>query len=134
MMVWGYKGYYCENQAGYSIRLQSSGIGGAIEGSFAIEIIDASDNQGHLMASPFMSNNRDGFNDFFLIQNFEIYAGYTLFIFSSSGQEVYRATNYQNNWDGYYNGSPLPSGAYFYIFKSPNGTNDFKGSINIIKK
>ena len=39
-------------------------------------------------------------------------------IFNRWGQVVFMATDYQNDWDGIdLSGAPLPSGAYFYVFK-----------------
>jgi gliding motility-associated-like protein len=66
--------------------------------------------------------NGDGYNDTFVIQGIENYPNNELIIFNRWGAEVYRATNYQNDWNGKslsnYNvgGEDLPIGTYYYLF------------------
>jgi gliding motility-associated-like protein len=60
--------------------------------------------------------NNDGKNDLFVIGALESYPGSQLLIFNRWGNEVYRADNYLNNW----NGSGLAEGTYYYI--EPEGT------------
>ena len=59
------------------------------------------------------SPNGDGRNDVFEIPcaqgNMELY------IYNRNGMDVYRNEHYNNEWDGTYNGSPLPDGTYFYL-------------------
>jgi gliding motility-associated-like protein len=59
--------------------------------------------------------NRDGSNDLWLVTNGapctnRIRAA----VYNRYGQEVYKSENYQNNWDGTYNGKPVPDGTYYY--------------------
>ena len=70
--------------------------------------------------------NNDGLNDVFKITGLESYPGSQLIIFNRWGNEVYRADNYLNDW----NGSGLAEGTYYYILnrKEHNGsTTAFKG-------
>jgi gliding motility-associated-like protein len=39
-----------------------------------------------------------------------------IIIFNEWGDEVFKAAPYQNDWDGTYNGEPLPDGTYYYVF------------------
>jgi len=55
--------------------------------------------------------NGDGKNDVFKIAGLESFPGSQLIIFNRWGNEVYRADNYINNWDG----SGLAEGTYYYI-------------------
>jgi gliding motility-associated-like protein/uncharacterized repeat protein (TIGR01451 family) len=55
--------------------------------------------------------NNDGKNDVFKITGLESYPGSQLIIFNRWGNEVYRAENYLNDW----NGSGLAEGTYYYI-------------------
>ena len=55
--------------------------------------------------------NGDGKNDVFFIKGLESYPGSQLLIFNRWGNEVYKADNYLNNWDG----SELAEGTYYYI-------------------
>ena len=68
--------------------------------------------------SNYISPNGDGFNDFLIIENPELYSSYTLRIFTPQGKEIYTKKGYDNTWDGYYLGKPLPSGIYPYIFQN----------------
>ncbi|MFC6225337.1 gliding motility-associated C-terminal domain-containing protein [Hymenobacter artigasi] len=63
--------------------------------------------------------NRDGQNDVLVIDNVGLYPGNTFTIFNRWGREVYKTTNYQNNWGG---DDSTPAGNYFYILTLPNGT------------
>jgi len=70
--------------------------------------------------------NNDGKNDVFKITDLESYPGSQLLIFNRWGNEVYRADNYLNNWDG----SGLAEGTYYYILnrrERTGGTTVFKG-------
>jgi gliding motility-associated-like protein len=66
--------------------------------------------------------NGDGFNDVFVIEGIEYYPNNELVIFNRWGAEVFRVTNYQNDWDGKSAnnlnvwGEDLPTGTYYYLF------------------
>lgn len=59
--------------------------------------------------------NGDGRNDQFVIGNQQL--GWSLGVYSRWGEEVFKAENYQNEWDG----EDLPGGQYLYIITSPAG-------------
>jgi gliding motility-associated-like protein len=70
--------------------------------------------------------NNDGKNDAFKITGLESFPGSQLIIFNRWGNEVYRADNYLNNWDG----SGLAEGTYYYVLnrkERAGGTTAFKG-------
>ena len=73
--------------------------------------------------------NRDGLNDVLVIDNLQLYPGNTFAVFNRWGREVYRTSNYQNNWGGDEN---TPAGSYFYLLKLPDGTST-KNWFEIIK-
>jgi gliding motility-associated-like protein len=75
--------------------------------------------------------NGDGVNDNWIIRNLEIFDGYKLSIFDSSGRLLYQTMNYQNEWEGTYQGNPLGEGIYYYLFSK--GADTRKGIISIIK-
>lgn len=60
--------------------------------------------------------NGDGSNDALVITGLENFPLNELYIYNRWGHEIYRATNYENNWDGTYQNGPLPEGTYFYVF------------------
>ena len=59
--------------------------------------------------------NGDGINDVWIINNIDVYESCPIQIFNRRGQHVYDATQYNNDWDGVFNGKELPEGAYYYI-------------------
>ncbi len=69
------------------------------------------------------SPDGDGINDFFIIDGLNNYSSNKLFIYNRWGNQVFVAENYQNNWKGDWNGTPLPDGVYFYQLQLPNGEN-----------
>lgn len=75
--------------------------------------------------------NGDGANDYFVIKNLETLAQQKLVVVNASGQKVFEANNYQNNWDA----SNVPDGAYFYMLetKIDGKLQTFYGAIQIIR-
>jgi gliding motility-associated-like protein len=66
------------------------------------------------------SPNGDNANETLVIEGVENYPDCSLNVFDRRGGKVFSTHGYQNNWDGTYNGSPLPEGVYFYVFTCPN--------------
>ena len=62
-------------------------------------------------------HNEDGFNDSFIIPCLANHPGSSITIFNRWGDEVYRSDNYQNDWEGTYNGELLPTGTYYYLLE-----------------
>jgi len=61
------------------------------------------------------SPNGDGVNDAFVIPAIQDFPKGDLKVFNRWGGVVFESANYQNNWDGTYNGEPLPNGTYFFV-------------------
>jgi gliding motility-associated-like protein len=76
----------------------------------------------------FFSPNGDGLNDLWEDDSFLRYTDNKVWIYSRSGQLVYEKTNYQNNWGGEFEGTPLPEGSYYYIIDfNADGNPDYQG-------
>ena len=73
--------------------------------------------------------NRDGLNDVLVIDNIGLYPGNTFTIFNRWGREIYKTTNYQNNWG---TDDTIATGNYFYILTLPNGTS-LKNWFEVVK-
>ena len=74
--------------------------------------------------------NNDGKNDVFKIGGIESFPGTQLIIFNRWGNEVYRADNYLNNWDG----GNLAEGTYYYVVNKKEhngGVTPYKGWVYI---
>ena len=69
--------------------------------------------------------NNDGVNDEFIIPclfDQVVYPNSQLIIINRWGDEVFRSgTPYNNDWNGTFNGEPLPVGTYFYILDFGDG-------------
>ena len=66
--------------------------------------------------------NRDGVNDFFVINNLEEFPNSSFAVFNRWGQLIFQSDDYRNNWDGStYTGRMLQDGVYFYELKLSNG-------------
>jgi gliding motility-associated-like protein len=77
--------------------------------------------------------NNDGQNDFWYIGNIYKYPDNILQVYNRYGKLVYRATGYQNDWDGRVSGEGLPDGTYFYDLDPGDGSEKYHGTITIIK-
>jgi gliding motility-associated-like protein len=65
--------------------------------------------------------NGDGKNDTWRIPGLEDYKNATVQVFNRWGQIVFKSTGYSNPWRGAINGTPLPTGAYYYIIQPKEG-------------
>ncbi len=77
--------------------------------------------------------NGDGYNDKWQLTFLDFYGPCQVAILDRLGTEVYRNDNYDNSWQGTYNGEPLDEGAYYYILKCEKGDIQ-RGTINIIRQ
>jgi len=76
--------------------------------------------------------NNDGMNDFWYIPDLEKYGRLQVTVYNRFGQKVYGSDGYKNDWDGTWNGYPLPSASYYYIMRS--STKGFiKGVVNLVR-
>jgi gliding motility-associated-like protein len=76
--------------------------------------------------------NNDGMNDYWYIPDIEQYGSISVQIYNRFGKLLYKSSAYKNDWDGTYNGAPLPEAAYYYIIKSSE-KGLIKGVVNIVR-
>jgi len=79
-----------------------------------------------------LTPNGDGKNDKWIIQNIDSYPNNEVKIYDRAGRLVYTRRNYNNEWNGTMNGSPLAEGTYYYILTIEGGKTA-KGYITIIR-
>ncbi|MBY0482341.1 MAG: gliding motility-associated C-terminal domain-containing protein [Chitinophagaceae bacterium] len=77
--------------------------------------------------------NGDGINDTWKIQYLESYPGATIEVYNRYGQKVLNVIGNFREWDGNFNGVPLPVGTYYYIINPKNGRSIITGSVTLIK-
>jgi len=63
------------------------------------------------------SPNNDNINDFFVIEGLEDTDTEEISIFNRWGNLVFFTKDYQNDWNGTWNGEDLPDGTYFYVIQ-----------------
>ncbi len=76
--------------------------------------------------------NGDGNNDLWTIENVEQISDHSMSIYDQSGNRVYEAPYYKNDWNGIFNGKPLSEGAYYYII-SKDGEVFRSGGVRIVR-
>ncbi|MCT4581160.1 MAG: gliding motility-associated C-terminal domain-containing protein [Flavobacteriales bacterium] len=84
------------------------------------------------------SPDNDGINDFFVIDNLDLYENNELIIFNRWGSEIYTASPYENNWNGVSNstdlflqGKKIDDGTYYYILKLSDELPIMKGFLEV---
>ncbi len=82
----------------------------------------------------FSPDNEDMINPVWVIEGIEAYPQCGVKIFDQTGNLMYEAASYQNNWDGTTSsGLELPDGAYYYIIEC-EGTGAVKsGSVTLLR-
>ena len=85
-----------------------------------------------LQMNNLLSPNADGYNDALVIKNLDMYPDHTLKIFDRSGRIIYQKQNYQNDWTGTFQGTPLTEGTYYYVFEFESGEKVIKGFVSIV--
>ena len=84
-----------------------------------------------LSSTNYISPNGDGKNDNWKVENVEYFKEFTLRVFDQYGQVIFiKEKNYNDEFDGKFNGKALPTGNYYYEFKKESKV--FKGNITII--
>lgn len=73
----------------------------------------------NITVPPAFSPNGDVANDLWIIEGIESYPDCTLNIFDGRGRRIYQKKGYTNDWDGTYEGKPVPAGTYYYVFACP---------------
>jgi gliding motility-associated-like protein len=82
------------------------------------------------------SPNGDGINDLWLITNGSCLREASAQVFNRYGAKVFEDQSYKNNWDGTYNGKPLPDGTYYFVlsYRLINGKTVYlKGNVTILR-
>ncbi|PWL31988.1 Ig-like domain-containing protein [uncultured Roseivirga sp.] len=82
----------------------------------------------------FFTPNGDGKNDVWVVDDIRDNPNNQVKVYSQTGQLVFSTDNYQNNWEGTYNGKQLPSGTYYYEINIANGMSIIKGTVLILTR
>lgn len=82
--------------------------------------------------SSLFTPNNDGMNDYWYIPGLDSYGIIQVTVYNRFGQTVYQSDSYKNDWDGTWDGYPLPSSTYYYIIRSTT-KGHIKGVVNIVR-
>lgn len=78
--------------------------------------------------------NGDDYNDEFFIPCLKDFPDHEVTIFNVWGDEVFHAQPYDNQWQGTYNGEPLPAGTYYFVVRFNNEPDGIKTGFLIIQR
>ncbi len=67
------------------------------------------------------SPNGDYINDFWKIHGLDEFPNHHIYVYNRWGNIVFETKNYENNWDGKWDATPLPPGTYFYLIDTGTG-------------
>ncbi|MCB9198099.1 MAG: gliding motility-associated C-terminal domain-containing protein [Flavobacteriales bacterium] len=79
-----------------------------------------------------ISPNSDGANDVWIISGLEDYPEAKVEIFNRWGSLLFSSNDYQNDWDGTFNGENVSAGVYYYVITIDEDTT-YTGSITVIR-
>ena len=83
------------------------------------------------------SPNGDQNNDYWHIDNIELYPDALVEVFNRWGDRVYSTKRYLNSWDsawqGLYKNNPLPSATYYYVITLNNDDETLTGTVTIVR-
>lgn len=83
------------------------------------------------------SPNEDGINDNFVILGINYFPEAELTVFNRWGEVVYQKANYNNEWQGEFNGgrslggNQVPEGTYFYVLQLGPGFETYNGYVEV---
>lgn len=77
--------------------------------------------------------NGDGDNDTWVLDGISAFPNNSVQIFSRWGDRVFEARNYQSDWDGSFNGNPLPEGTYYWVIDLGDGSDVQKGFVVLFR-
>ena len=83
------------------------------------------------------SPNGDQNNDYWHIDNIELYPDALVEVFNRWGDRVYSTKKYINSWEGAWQGlyknNPLPSATYYYVITLNNEDETLTGTVTIVR-
>jgi gliding motility-associated-like protein len=79
--------------------------------------------------------NDDGTNEYWDIDNTDLYPEMTVMVFNRWGRQIFFSKGYsdEQRWDGRYNGKYVPTGTYYYIIELGDDSAPISGTVTIIR-
>ena len=85
-----------------------------------------------IVASNLLSPNGDGLNDYWKVQNLDLYPDNEVKVFDKTGRMIFYKKSYNSDWDGRVAGSSLNENTYYYIIDFGPGLPKKKGVITML--
>jgi len=87
-----------------------------------------------LFPAQVFSPNGDGINEGWKIVNTDLFPNCEVWIYTRSGELVYNKREYRNDWEGLFEGVPLPEASYIYLIdKEGDGAVDLQGWVYLTR-
>ena len=80
-----------------------------------------------------MTPNGDGLNDTWRIEPIIGCQECRVQIYNRWGEQIFLSIGYEQEWDGTFGGTELPSGTYYYVIDTNDGQEPLTGTITILK-
>lgn len=80
-----------------------------------------------------LTPNGDGFNDVWDLSEVPDIGSTKVSVVNRWGKTVFSTENYQHDWEGTFEGEPLPDGVYIYIIEGSSFYDTLKGPMQIIR-
>lgn len=74
-----------------------------------------------------------GVNDTWDFGNLNSFENVLIRVYATGGTLVFECNANDCEWDGTYNGDPMPAGTYYYIIQLNNGRRKYEGTVTILK-
>jgi gliding motility-associated-like protein len=87
----------------------------------------------HIVIPNTFTPNGDGINDLWSIKYLDGYTAGTVTVYNRNGGIVFQSKGYPKAWNGTLNGSPLPTGVYFYVIDLKDGSALRSGDVSILR-
>jgi len=128
-VVWtgGQKGaqFTVNSQGNYIVTVYKGGCSDRISFTVTVDVPKPGLNSIMNLITP----NNDGYNDVWQVRN--VAKPMQVAVYNRLGNLVYESKDYQNDWDGVYNGNPLPEGTYYYVIIGADRL-VYKGPVSIL--
>jgi gliding motility-associated-like protein len=76
--------------------------------------------------------NNDGFNDLWELPQLSVWGTCDVRVFNRWGKLVFANPDYHNEWDGTWDGNPVPEGPYYFVIKTEKA-GVVSGTVNVVR-
>ncbi|MEQ9441468.1 MAG: gliding motility-associated C-terminal domain-containing protein [Cyclobacteriaceae bacterium] len=115
----------------YIFRIESAEGLDSIQDTITVSVLDCSGIPLEIPSA--FTPNEDNINDQWIFPNAAIFSSIQVEVYDRFGHTVFQSTNYQNNWNGTYEGDKLPTGTYYYQVVVNQGLQEHTGTVTLLQ-